>query len=223
MLVLTRQRDQSIIIGDDITISVVDIRGDKVRLGIAAPRHVTVHRKEIYDEIRAQNQDSANLTPQDVAAILSPPQTPSLLKLAQRPDAFLQAAIEEAQLNQNDGNLPIAALLIRNNQIIAKGRDRRIQTNDPTAYAELDCLKNAGRQTTYQDTILYSTLTLTRLGLAAAIQFKIPRIVIADSVNLSVPHSRAGIEIIDLHDAQCIEMLASFLRAHPNPWMGDVK
>ncbi len=221
MLVLTRQRDQSVIIGDDITISVVDIRGDKVRLGIAAPRQITVHRKEIYDEIKAQNQDSANLTPRDVAAILSPPQTPSLLRLAQRPDPFLQTAIEEAQLNQNDGNFPIATLLIRNNQILAKGRDRRMQTNDPTAYAEIDCLKNAGRQTTYHDTILFSTLTPTHLGLAAAVQFGIPKIIVADTVNIASPPQPAGIEIVDMHDAQCIEMLATFLREHPNPWMGN--
>ncbi|MDP6046072.1 MAG: carbon storage regulator CsrA [Phycisphaerae bacterium] len=52
MLVLSRQRDQSIIIGDNIEITVVDIRGEKVRLGISAPPHIPVHRKEIYDSIK---------------------------------------------------------------------------------------------------------------------------------------------------------------------------
>lgn len=52
MLVLSRQRDESIIIGDDIVLTVVDIRGDKVRLGISAPKHVPVHRQEVYDAIR---------------------------------------------------------------------------------------------------------------------------------------------------------------------------
>ena len=55
MLVLSRQRDQTIVIGDDIEITVVDIRSDKVRLGIAAPRQVQVHRKEIYDVVRQEN------------------------------------------------------------------------------------------------------------------------------------------------------------------------
>ena len=56
MLVLSRQKDESIIIGDDIEIMIVDVRGDKVRLGIKAPRSISVHRKEIYDLIQAESQ-----------------------------------------------------------------------------------------------------------------------------------------------------------------------
>ena len=56
MLVLSRQRDESIIIGDNIEITVVDIRGEKVRLGINAPHHVPVHRKEVYEAIRAERE-----------------------------------------------------------------------------------------------------------------------------------------------------------------------
>jgi len=61
MLVLSRQRDETIMIGDDIEITVVDIRGDKVRVGITAPSRVAVHRKEVYDAIRAENERSARL------------------------------------------------------------------------------------------------------------------------------------------------------------------
>ena len=61
MLVLSRQRDESIIIGDNVVITVVDIRGDKVRLGIEAPRDIAVHRQEIYDAI--QKQDSSVSVP----------------------------------------------------------------------------------------------------------------------------------------------------------------
>lgn len=56
MLVLSRQRDESIIIGDDIEITVVDIRGEKVRLGISAPSHISVHRKEVYEAIKREHQ-----------------------------------------------------------------------------------------------------------------------------------------------------------------------
>ncbi len=218
MLVLSRQRGQSVIIGDDITVNVVDIRGDKVRLGIAAPRSVTVHRQEIYDEIKNQNQDSANLTQHDVAAILPAPPTPPLLKLAQRPDPCIEEAIKEAELNQNAGGLPIAALLVRNNQIIAKGRDRRIQSNDPIAFAQVDCIKNAGRQKHYSDTILYSTSTPGRLAIAAALQLGIPKIIVGDSFNSPAHPQLAGIEIIDLHDDRCIQMLAKFIREHRDRW-----
>jgi carbon storage regulator len=59
MLVLSRQLDQTIMIGDDVELTVVDIRGDKVRIGIKAPPHVAVHRKEVYDAIRNENRDAA--------------------------------------------------------------------------------------------------------------------------------------------------------------------
>ena len=59
MLVLSRQRDQSIMIGDDIEITIVDVRGDKVRVGINAPRQVSVHRKEVYEAIRRENEEGA--------------------------------------------------------------------------------------------------------------------------------------------------------------------
>ncbi|MBL9121903.1 MAG: carbon storage regulator CsrA [Phycisphaerae bacterium] len=59
MLVLSRQRDETIMIGDDVELTVVDIRGDKVRIGIKAPPHIAVHRKEVYDAIRNENQQAA--------------------------------------------------------------------------------------------------------------------------------------------------------------------
>ena len=62
MLVLSRQRDETIMIGDDIELTVVDIRGDKVRLGIKAPSHVAVHRKEIYDAIKRENEQAARFS-----------------------------------------------------------------------------------------------------------------------------------------------------------------
>ena len=70
MLVLSRQRDQTIMIGDDIEITVVDIRGDKVRLGINAPKSVPVHRKEVYEAIRRENQAAAQVQPQDVKDVV---------------------------------------------------------------------------------------------------------------------------------------------------------
>lgn len=65
MLVLSRQRDETIMIGDDVEITVVDIRGDKVRLGITAPTSIAVHRKEVYEAIRAENERAARITDAD--------------------------------------------------------------------------------------------------------------------------------------------------------------
>jgi len=69
MLVLSRQRDETIMIGDDIELTVVDIRGDKVRIGIKAPTHIAVHRKEIYDAIKRENEQAAMLGGGDLGAL----------------------------------------------------------------------------------------------------------------------------------------------------------
>ena len=73
MLVLSRQRDESIMIGDNVEITVVDIRGDKVRLGIVAPTEISVHRKEVYEAIQRENRDAAGVTADDLAQVSAPP------------------------------------------------------------------------------------------------------------------------------------------------------
>lgn len=74
MLVLSRQRDESIMIGDNVQITVVDIRGDKVRLGIVAPSEVPVHRKEVFDAIQRENRKAAGLATNDIPESTIPPQ-----------------------------------------------------------------------------------------------------------------------------------------------------
>ena len=71
MLVLSRQRDETIMIGDDIEITVVDIRGDKVRLGISAPTQISVHRKEVYDAIQQENRKAAKVKPEDISQVVA--------------------------------------------------------------------------------------------------------------------------------------------------------
>jgi carbon storage regulator len=69
MLVLSRQRDESIIIGDNIVVTIVDVRGDKVRLGIEAPREVSVHRREVYEAIQRENREASKIQPDDARQI----------------------------------------------------------------------------------------------------------------------------------------------------------
>ncbi|MEE2781483.1 MAG: carbon storage regulator CsrA [Planctomycetota bacterium] len=66
MLVLSRQRDESIMIGDDVVVTIVDVRGDRVRLGIEAPSEIPVHRREVYEAIHRENQRSASMQRKDV-------------------------------------------------------------------------------------------------------------------------------------------------------------
>jgi len=72
MLVLSRQRNETIMIGDDVEITVVDIRGDKVRLGINAPRQIQVHRKEVWEAIKRENREK-----EEVTNLPSPPSEPT--------------------------------------------------------------------------------------------------------------------------------------------------
>ena len=72
MLVLSRQREETIMIGDEIEITVVDIRGDKVRLGITAPTRIAVHRKEVYEAIRQENERAAQFKDSDLAGFKQP-------------------------------------------------------------------------------------------------------------------------------------------------------
>jgi len=234
MLVLTRQRNETVIVGDDIYVTVVDIRGDKVRLGFTAPRKITVFRKEVYDLIRKENAAAAGIQPADLTGAPDvPPESVNLSPWADNfprlaegnADPFLRAAIEEARQGFDEGGLPIGAVLVRGDQIIGRGHNRRVQNGDPMAHAEIDCLKNAGRQKTYRDTVLYSTLMPCHLCSGAAVQFGIPKIVVGESVNFAgaADFLRGnGIEVVDLHEAQCIDLMGKFIREHPELWNEDI-
>ena len=72
MLVLSRHRDESIMIGDDVVVTIVDIRGDKVRLGIEAPQDIPVHRQEVYEAIKRENEKAARMQPVETRELGSP-------------------------------------------------------------------------------------------------------------------------------------------------------
>jgi len=92
MLVLSRQRDETIMIGDDIEITVVDIRGDKVRVGISAPRNVQVHRKEVYESIKRENTEAAQVRVDDLTGIDG--RTTNARRTGRAPKANLDAKSE---------------------------------------------------------------------------------------------------------------------------------
>ena len=234
MLVLSRQRGEAIMIGDNVEVTVVDIRGDKVRLGINAPRATSVHRKEIYQMIQSENIAASQLTPSDItmrngnAPIMrlvpdelskeTPLPTPA-------PDPFILAALDEARKGLSEGGLPIGSVLVRDGRIIAAGHNRRVQRGDPMAHAEIDCLTQAGRQKTYRDTVLYSTLMPCYLCSGAVVQFGIPKVIVGESVNFPGGPDfmrQHGVEVVDLHDTACIELMGTFIREHPELWNEDI-
>jgi cytosine deaminase len=225
MLVLTRQRDQTVMIGDDVQVTIVDVRGDKVRLGIAAPTSIKVHRKEIYEAIKRENESAAHLTgplPGMEGAPLPQAVVPPTPRVE---DPFMKAAIAEAKKGLEEGGLPIGSVLVRDGQIIAAGHNRRVQEGDPMAHAEIDCLRRAGRQKTFRDTVLYSTLMPCFLCSGAVVQFGVPRVIVGESVNFAGGPEfmrKHGVKIVDLHDPACIVMMRDFIRDHPELWHEDI-
>lgn len=223
-------------IGEDIQVTVVDIRGDKVRLGINAPKTVRVDRKEIYDAIRRENRDASRLQPGDLhgqgpigakasAVKLDAPagSIPLVDRSAHEP--FLRAAIDEARAGMSEGGIPIGSVLVRDGQIIGRGHNRRVQKGDPMAHAEIDALTQAGRLRSYRDTVLYSTLMPCYLCSGACLQFGIPRVVVGESRNFrGAPDllRSHGVEVIDLHDQQCVDLLGNFIKANPSLWHEDI-
>jgi cytosine deaminase len=236
MLVLSRQRDQSVMIGDAIEVRVIDVRGEKVRLGFVAPRDVAVHRKEVFDAIRNENRDAAGLDPVDLKGVVPLPKAPGPRAansiVAPVADAFLRDAIDEAKAGLSEGGLPIGSVLVRDGKVVARGHNRRVQEGNPMAHAEIDCLTRAGRQRTYRDAVLYSTLMPCFLCSGAVVQFGIRKVVVGESVTFpggqgpggtSADFLRAhGVEVVDHRDPECVEMMSTFIREHPELWNEDI-
>lgn len=230
MLVLSRQRDQSVMIGNDTEVRIVDVRGDKVRLGFVAPRNVEIYRKEVYDAIRKENESAAQMTPDDLRGVAPMPTAPKMRIVPRSSeDPFLRAAIEEARASLSEGGIPIGAVLVRAGKVIGRGCHRVVQSGDPTAHAEIRCLAAAGRQGTYADTTLYTTLMPCLLCAGAAVQFGIKRIIVGDSTKFAATKKVGsdhpseflrmhGIEVVDLRDGECVELTSNFIRDNPKLW-----
>jgi cytosine/creatinine deaminase len=140
-------------------------------------------------------------------------------------DPFMQEAIEEARKGRSEGGIPIGSVLVRNNIIIGRGHNRRVQEGDPVIHAEIDCLRNAGRIGTYRDAVLYSTLMPCYLCAGAAVQFGIKKVIAGESRNFSGAREfmeEHGIEVIDLDLDECVTMMQEFIAQNPRLWNEDI-
>ncbi len=139
---------------------------------------------------------------------------------------FMGEAIREAELSISQGGLPIGAVLTRNNQIIARGHNRRMQENNVILHGEMACLRDAGL-TSFHDTVMYTTLSPCSMCAGAVGLFKLSLLVIGESVTF--PGSKDiltqfGIPFIDLADDRSINMMKSW-RSNPGNerlWQGDI-
>ncbi len=140
--------------------------------------------------------------------------------------AMLRIAIEEARLGLAEGGIPIgAALFDGSGRLIGRGRNRRVQEGDPSIHGETDAFRKAGRQRSYRDKIMVTTLAPCWYCSGLVRQFNIGTVVVGESVNFSggVAWLREnGIEVIDLQSAECVAMLRDYIHANPDVWNEDI-
>lgn len=139
---------------------------------------------------------------------------------------MLNVAIEEAKIGFEEGGVPIgAALFSKDGKLLGKGRNRRVQNNDPAMHAETDAFRNAGRQHDYRDTIMVTTLSPCWYCSGLIRQFNIGSVIIGENETFSVGEdwlSEAGVEVIVLDNLECKDMLNSFIQKHPDIWDEDI-
>ena len=140
-------------------------------------------------------------------------------------DEFLKAAIEEARTGLKEGGIPIGSVLIKDNKIIGRGHNKRVQDGDPVTHAEIDCLRNAGRIGSYKNTVLYSTLMPCYLCAGAVVQFGIKKVYAGENETFSGAKEfmeSMGIEVVNLNSEECKEMMRKFITENPKLWFEDI-
>jgi len=142
-------------------------------------------------------------------------------------DKFLEEAIKEAQYGEAEGGIPIGSILVINNQIVGRGRNRRVQQGSAILHAGMDCLEKAGRLTAneYANATLYSTLSPCDMCSGASLLYKIPRIIIGENITFRGPEDylkNRGVEIHILNDQRCISMMQKFIMKNPKLWNEDI-
>lgn len=144
----------------------------------------------------------------------------------ERYSSMLRTAIEEARQGLAEGGIPIgAALFGTKDAVLGRGHNRRVQEGDPSAHGETDAFRKAGRQRSYRDKIMVSTLAPCWYCSGLIRQFGIGTVVVGESVNFrgGIDWLREnGVEIIDLHSGECIQMLAKYIQENPAVWNEDI-
>lgn len=137
----------------------------------------------------------------------------------------MQEAFTEALKGLSEGGIPIGSVLVKNNQIIGRGHNLRVQKGNPILHAEISCLENAGRIGSYKDTVLYSTLMPCYLCAGAIVQFNIKKVIVGESETFKGAKDfmiSKGIEVIDLNLDECKNLMKKFILDKPELWKEDI-
>ena len=138
---------------------------------------------------------------------------------------FLRIAYDEAKAGFEEGGCPIGSVIARGDTLVARGRNQRVQQGDPIAHGEMDALRKAGRQKTYRDTTLYTSLSPCMMCSGTIVQFGIPRVVIAENTTFGGNEDflrERGVEVIVADDPDCIALMQRFIEERPELWAEDI-
>ena len=142
------------------------------------------------------------------------------------PVDLLAAALSEARKGRDEGGVPIgAAIFTRDGRLLGSGRNRRVQHGDPSAHGETDAFRNAGRQRSYCDLIMVTTLAPCWYCTGLIRQFGFGTLVVGESRTFQggvASLRELGVEVIDLDSQECVDLMSAFIREHPDIWNEDI-
>lgn len=142
-------------------------------------------------------------------------------------DAFMQAAVAEAEAGAREGGIPIGAVLVHRGRVIGRGHNRRVQRGSALLHGEMDALEHAGRQpaAVYRECVLYTTLSPCAMCSGAILLYGIPKVIIGENETFrgeeELLRSR-GVTLEVLQDATCVRLMRTFIREHPELWNEDI-
>lgn len=141
-------------------------------------------------------------------------------------EKMLAVAIEEAEIGLSEGGIPIgAALFDSEGKLLGRGHNRRVQEDDPSIHGETDAFRKAGRQKSYRDTIMVTTLAPCWYCSGLVRQFGIGTVIVGESVNFQggIEWLREnGVRVVDMNSSRCFEMLKNFIEANLELWNEDI-
>ena len=139
---------------------------------------------------------------------------------------MLAVAFEEARHGRIEGGIPIgAALFTKSGELISRGHNRRVQQGDPSMHGETDAFRRAGRQRSYRDMVMVTTLAPCWYCSGLVRQFRIGTLVVGESRTFSGGLDwlrENSVEVIDLDDRDCRELLEGYISEHPEVWNEDI-
>ena len=138
---------------------------------------------------------------------------------------FLRVAYEEAKAGFDEGGCPIGSVLARGDVLVSQGRNQRVQQGDPIAHGEMDALRKAGRQRSYRDMTIYTSLSPCMMCSGTIIQFGIPRVVIGENTTFGGNEDflrSKGIDVLIADDPDCIALMTRFIAEKPELWNEDI-